>query len=157
MFTLLARSDRPLLDGKPYLAAAMGLGGTIGIGWLVGSRWLTDHLNKDEYGEIVRAFDGDAKMTQRPYYLVAFAAFVLVLGSVGVIVSYENMPRLAVAGCYSALFGLAVYAVLGSVSLGLMTYRHSTRASRVRTIKEQAARDSRLQKSARASTGEQGG
>lgn len=154
MAALLTTSDRPLLDGKPYLTAAIALGTAAGIGWMVGSRWLTDHLNKDEYGEIVRAFDHDSTMTQRPYYLVAFAAFVLALGSVLVMVSYENMPRLAVAYCYAALFTLAVYTVLGSISLGLMTYRHTARASQVRAIKEESARDARLREAAKASGGE---
>jgi hypothetical protein len=147
MYAFLRSSTRELLDGKPYLTAAIALGSAVGIGWLVGSRWLTDHLNKDEYGEIVRTFDPDSKTTQRPYLFVAIMAFVLALGSILVMVTYENIPRQAVVICYSILFGLAIYAVLGSVSLGLITYRHTARASRVRALKERDERDGRLRKS----------
>ena len=144
LFAFLQNSNRELADGKPYLTAAITLGATVGIGWFVGSRWLTDHLSKEEYGEIVRAFDPSSSMTQRPYYFVSSLAFLLSLSSILVMVTYENMPRGAVVTSYSILFGLAIYSVLGSVSLGLITRRHTSRASRVHALKEADARASRL-------------
>lgn len=141
---LLASSDRELVDTKPYLGVAISFGSAIGIAWLVASRWLTDLLGKEDYGELLRTFDKDLEMAQRPYYVVVSAAWLLALGSILLIVSYENLPRPVLDVCYSVLFSLAIYTILGSFSLASIHRRHTSRASRIRELKERSAREARL-------------
>lgn len=139
-------SDRPLEPAGPAIFASIALGSTIGIGSHVAARWIDDRLAKDEYGELIDAIDPDQSRLQRPYLIMAYAGLTTSILGIILAVTLNEFPRFASVFLYGILLGLALYCILGTMTLVGITRRHQRRAGMLRSIKEQEAREHRIAK-----------
>lgn len=130
----------------PILIAGVAAGVAIGTTTLVASRWVTDLLTKGEYGELVRAIDWDESKVRHPYEIVSTTSFSMAGLSVVNIIIYQAIPSNLLIISTSILLGLGMYAILGSITLIRITRRHSSRAAKIRSIKEKNVRDQRMRK-----------
>jgi hypothetical protein len=138
-----ATSSRALEPVQSLFAAAVALGATVGFSAFVTGRWVSDRLAKDEYGTVIVAFDPDESETQRPYFIMSLTGLVTAAFGIFMAIVAGELSRPLAVTLYGVMLGLASYCVLGSISLVTISRRHQKRASILRAMKEDAAREER--------------
>lgn len=153
---ILFGSDRVLDPMQAPFAALAAMGAATGSAAFVAGRWISDRLSKDEYGAVIAAFDPTEKQTQRPYFVMSLVGLFTALTGILLAVSSRELPVGIGKASYSVALGLALYCVLGSVSLVIVSRRHQMRATVLRALKEDAARTERERKRASGGLGQSG-
>lgn len=139
-------SDDPMVNASKLLIVAIPMGVAIGTAAFVTGRWVDDRLTKDEYAQLILHFDENQSNLRRPYTIVALSGFALTVTSTLLYVSYRQFPRPFEVIFYGLGLALGLYSVLSSISIVFITLGHQRRAAKVRSIKERAARESRLKR-----------
>lgn len=138
--SVVLSSNRPLSEANAPLTVAIPFGIALAAGAAVAGNRLADGTKDDAYGEVLRTVDPTGQRAQRPYLVVSVAGVVCsVLGGL-LLVAGNEMGRPLAAWAYAAEVFLASYAVLGFLDLLLLGYRHHSRQSRLRALREREDR-----------------
>jgi hypothetical protein len=137
---LTLSSDRPLEDSTGPLTLGVTAGIAVALGAALAGRWLTDRIQDDDYGELLRVLDPDESVAQAPFHTVTLVAAAAAVGSALLLLARDELSRTLAAVAYSAVVFLVMYAILGLVDLLLLLQRHQRRQARLRSMREQEKR-----------------
>lgn len=149
----LFTSERDLEDTTSIVAAAIPYGIAIATASVVSLRWVTDRLKDSEYGRLVRAGDPEERAVSIPFYVVTGVGLLCSLLGLTLVTLVGETSRGLTALLLTILFFLAVYGLLGTVSLFGIAARHQRNSARMQRIREDAQRD--LREAARKRAGPQ--
>ncbi|GAB20709.1 hypothetical protein GOEFS_124_00410 [Gordonia effusa NBRC 100432] len=131
---LVTRRELVNLDG--ILVAGVAGGITIGVGAFVVMRNLGELLGREDYGELVRLPDPDESRSQRPFAIVTIVALVTSASSLITFIVYRPLSETLMYFILALILGLALYSILGTITLVGIYRRHTRRVALLRRIRD---------------------
>ncbi len=133
-------SDRPLSEAAIPVAAAIPFGIALATGAAVAGNRLVDSTKDDTYGEVLRAVDPSGERAQRPYLIVSATGIACAAMGALLLIAGDELGRSVAAWAYGLEVVLGSYALLGFLDLLLLNFRHHSRQSRLRALRERDER-----------------
>lgn len=119
---LLVTNDR-LIEPLPIFSAAVPFGGLV-IATTVGShRWASDRLKDSALGQILRAVDPGEAALDKTYWITTVTGVLTVLAGLAGVLFSGVVTRTPLAIGFSVLLLLALYGLLGTLTLISLTRR----------------------------------